>query len=47
MRNDYKRKLIQHIRYHRKRGLTIGKSEDIMHEKKVKIVEKIKYKKYS
>ena len=47
MRNDYKRKLIQHIRYHRKQGLTIGKSEDIMHEKKVKIVEKIKWCEYS
>jgi len=28
-------------------GLTIGKSEDIMREKKVKIVEKIKWFEYS
>jgi len=28
-------------------GLTIGKNEDIMHEKKVKIVEKIEWFEYS
>jgi len=28
-------------------GLTIGKNEDIMHEKKVEIVEKIEWFEYS